>query len=174
MIVDVRQVVHRTFTIHNDPPTIVCPPDQIVECYDDIHVGIPTVTVSCYLGYDVTTTGPALVYGQHDCYGAIYEIVYTVTDECGRKASCTQKFTIDNEGPTIVCPADKTVECYDDIYIGVPTVTTSCYLGYDVTTSGPHLVHGQAYCEGAVYEIVYTVTDDCGRKAKLYSEVHTI
>ena len=153
------------FTIHNDPPTIICPPDQTVECYDDIFVGIPTVSTSCYLGYVVTTTGPALVHGQDDCPGAKYEIVYTVTDDCGRKASCTQTFTIHNDPPTIICPPDKTVECYDDIHVGIPTVSTSCYLGYNVTTSGPHLVHGQDDCPGAKYEIVYTVTDDCGRKA---------
>ena len=153
------------FTIENDPPTIVCPPDLIVECYDDIVPGTPSVTVSCYLDYDVTTDGPHLVFGQDGCDDAKYEITYTVTDVCGRIASCTQTFTLDNHGPSITCPADETVECYDDIHIGTPTVVVACGLHYDVTTDGPHLVFGQDGCDDAVYEVVYTVEDECGRTA---------
>ncbi len=155
----------QTFTIHNDGPTIMCPADQTVECASDIHIGTPTVTSSCHLGTTVTTSGPTLVYGQADCPGAEYEIVYTVEDDCGRTAYCVQTFTIHNDGPTIMCPADQTVECASDIHIGTPTVTSSCHLGTTVTTSGPTLVYGQADCPGAEYEIVYTVEDDCGRTA---------
>ena len=151
------------FTIENDPPTIVCPPDQVVECYDDIVAGTPSVTVSCFLDYDVTTDGPHLVFGQDGCDDAKYEITYTVTDVCGRSTSCTQTFTLDNHGPTITCPADETVECYDDIASGTPVVIVACGLDYDVTTDGPHLVFGQDGCDDAVYEIVYTVEDECGR-----------
>ncbi len=155
----------QTFTIHNDGPTIVCPADQTVECVSHIIIGTPTVTSSCYLGTTVTTTGPHLVYGQNNCPGAKYEIIYTVTDECGRIARCIQIFTIHNNGPTIVCPADQTVECASHIIVGTPTITSSCGLHTTLTTTGPALVSGIANCHGAVYSIIYNVEDACGRTA---------
>ena len=155
----------QTFTIDNEGPSIECPADAIVECYEDIQEGTPVTSTSCGLTSTVTTDGPNLVSGQDDCDGAVYEIVYTVEDECGRSASCTQTFTIDNEGPSIECPADAIVECYEDIQEGTPVTSTSCGLTSTVTTDGPNLVSGQDDCEGAVYEIVYTVEDECGRSS---------
>ncbi len=76
------------------------------------------------MGYVITEVGPHLVYGQDDCPGAKYEIVYTVTDDCGRQASCTQIFTIHNEGPTITCPPDRTIECVYEMVEEIPFVTT--------------------------------------------------
>jgi len=117
------------------------------------------------LSSGVTTVGPNLVSGQADCDGAVYEIVYTATDDCGRSASCTQRFTISNAGPQITCPLDLTVQCTADISAGTPIISGACSLSSGVTTVGPNLVSGQADCSGAVYEIVYTATDDCGRSA---------
>ena len=81
----------------------------------DIAEGTPDTTTSCGLTSTVTTVGPTLVSGQADCDGAVYEIVYTVEDECGRTDECTQTFTISNAGPTITCPADEVVECAGDV-----------------------------------------------------------
>ena len=143
----------QTFTISNVGPTIECPADAIAECADDIVEGTPTVTTSCGLTSTVTTVGPTLVSGTADCDGATYEIVYTVEDECGRTMSCTQTFTVANDGPTITCPADAMVECADDIVEGTPIVSTSCGVTSTVTTVGPTLVSGTADCDGAVYEL---------------------
>ncbi|MDB4438789.1 SpaA isopeptide-forming pilin-related protein [bacterium] len=153
------------FTIANDPPTIVCPADETVECYGDIHAGTPTVTTSCYLGYDVTTSGPHLVYGQVNCLDSKYEIIYTITDDCGRTSSCVQTFTIYNDPPTIVCPIDATVECVDDIMVGTPIISVPCGFNSIQTTVGPTFVSGLEGCNDAVYKIVYSVTDECGRTA---------
>ncbi len=155
----------QTFTIANAEPTIVCPADEIVACATDITEGVPTVTTSCGLASTVTTSGPLLKSGAADCPGAIYEIVYTVEDGCGRMASCTQTFTIVNDAPMITCPANEIVTCADDIMAGSPTVVTSCGVSNSVATLGPTLKSGTADCDGAIYEIVYTVTDACGRMA---------
>ena len=155
----------QTFTIENDGPTIVCPLDVTVECIDDITVGTPTTTTSCGLGSTVTHVGPTLVVGQNNCDGSKYEIEYTVTDECGRTASCVQTFTLEQDPPTIVCPIDETVQCVDDINVGTPIVTVPCGLGSTQDYDGPNLVSGDAGCDGAKYEIVYSVTDECGRTA---------
>ncbi len=155
----------QVFTVVNDGPTITCPADETVECAADITVGMPSFTTSCDLGANISTLGPTLASGDADCPGATYEIEYTVTDDCGRMASCTQTFTIDNAGPTITCPADEVVTCAADIVASTPTFTTSCGLGGSVAVSGLNLVSGTADCPGATYEIEYIVTDDCGRTA---------
>jgi len=143
----------QVFTISNQGPSIVCPADAIVECADDIAEGTPTVESSCGLTTTVTTVGPTLTSGTADCDGATYEITYTVEDECGRTESCTQTFTLSNDGPSIVCPADVVVECVEDIAEGTPTVESSCGSMTTVTTVGPTLTSGTAECEGATYEI---------------------
>jgi len=155
----------QVFTIANDDPTITCPADDMVECEADIVIGTPQTSVACNFTPTVTTVGPTLVTGTADCPGATYEIEYTVTDDIGRTATCTQTLTIANDDPTITCPADAPVTCEADIVEGTPTFTTSCELGGVVTTVGPTLTTGTADCPGATYEIVYTVTDDCGRTA---------
>jgi len=57
-----------------------------------------------------------LISGNDLCDGAVYTIVYTVTDACGVAADCTQTFTLDIAPPTIVCPADETVACFGNLY----------------------------------------------------------
>jgi len=156
----------QTFTIANDDPTIECPADEIVACAADIAAGTPTVVVACELGSTITNTEPELMSGEADCPDATYQITYTVTDACGRTAECTQTFTIANDDPTITCPDDMIIVCPDDIMIGEASFMTSCELGGVVTTAGPTLTSGTDGIPGATYEIVYTVTDDCGRTAE--------
>jgi hypothetical protein len=155
----------QTFTLQNSAPVITCMADAVVECESDILVGTPDVTSSCGSNPSVTNVGPTLVSGAAGCDGAVYEIVYTATDDCGRSASCTQTFTISNEGPRVTCEADVIVECASDIEIVDINVVAFCGTDATVTTSGPTLVSGTADCDGAQYEVVYTATDDCGRSA---------
>jgi len=152
----------QTFTLIVLPPTITCPPDEVVECFSDIVIGTPVAQTSCGLNGAVTTDGPNLVFGLAECNGAMYEVVYTMTDQCGQATSCTQTFTLTVPPPTIICPADETVTCFSDIMEGVVVTSTSCGFGEIVTTDGPNLVAGGDECDQSIYEIVYTVTDDCG------------
>jgi len=155
----------QTFTLNVGAPTISCPGDAIVTCVDDIVAGTPSTGSSCGQGSNVTTSGPTLVSGSAGCDGAVYQITYTVADDCGGSASCTQNFTLSLSAPTISCPGDATVQCLDDIAAGTPVTSTSCSQGSNVTTSGPVLISGNAGCTGAVYQITYTVADDCGDSA---------
>ena len=163
---DRRDTAIQIFTIANDPPTITCPGDMTVDCMADIVIGVPTTTTSCGLGSSVRTSGPTLVSGDDDCPGAVYQVTYTVEDDCGRTASCNQNFTIANDGPMITCPADATVTCFSDVLAGTASATSSCSLGLTaITNTAPALVSGDDGCDGAQYEIMYSVTDDCGRTA---------
>jgi len=155
----------QTFTLNVEGPTITCPADAVVSCMDDITAGNPIATVACNGNGNVTTQGPTLVSGNGACDGAVYEIVYTVTDQCGQTATCAQSFTLNVDAPTITCPADQNVTCLDEVIAGTATTTASCGQNSTVATVGPTLVSGDAGCNGATYEIVYTVTDDCGQTA---------
>ncbi len=156
----------REIRILNDEPTITCPPDETVTCFDKIRKGKPIIKTACKRWYkDLRITDPVLVRGRRNCPGAVYEITYTVTDSCDRKASCVQRFTINNPGPKIKCPQPKEIQCVEDIMVGLPeSVQVSCDLAYTVTTSEPKLIYGKPNCVGAIYEVWYTVTDECGRK----------
>ncbi len=157
----------QTFTIDNAGPIIECIANGTVECEDDIQVSEADVTVTsaCNLGFNINISGP-VVYGQAGCVTALYEYTYTVIDACGRMASCTRFITIDNDPPTISCPAGQTVECSDDIMVNVnnATVTTSCDYGFNLTLSGP-VINGAADCPGTTYTYTYRVQDECGRAA---------
>ena len=160
------------FTLMNHPPTLTCPPDEFVKCEEDIKVQTPVYSTPCGLYANYTFTGPTLVSGQKECPGAKYEIVYTVTDECGRSVSCTQTFTIQNDDPTIICPPDVTLSHIDDFVPGNPTVTGSCGQHITITGNGPVLVSGND-CDGAVYKYTYTATDECGRSVSCDQYIYT-
>ncbi len=152
--------------INNEPPTIDCPPDEVVSCPDQITPSAPLIAVACELGYDLTTDPPVLVSGLGTCPGDVYEISYTVRDICGRASSCVQRFIIDNAGPVIQCPPGEFVTCLDDISTGVPEVMeTACGMEPDLEVSDPVLISGIPECGLSEYIVTYTITDECGRTA---------
>ncbi|MBK8701208.1 MAG: hypothetical protein IPN29_17390 [Saprospiraceae bacterium] len=152
------------FTIKNKDPEITCPPNKEVLCEEDITTGPPTsFKVACELGYDIIISDPLLIHGTKDCTGAIYEVTYTIKDECGRTASCTQLFTILQPDLLIKCPPDRIVLCAKDIVAEKPNITSVCKHLYNTTNTAPVLVSGNADCPGAKYQITYEVSDDCGR-----------
>ena len=156
----------RVFTISNSGPTITCPPSEIVTCEDEIIVGdLPVYNTDCFIGANLSRTGPFLD-GIENCGGTNYTYTYTVVDACGRETSCDQVFTIENDGPTITCPASDIVECFADISVDAAdaSFTTSCDLGATVRVSDP-LVVGTPDCPGTTYTYTYTVEDECGRIA---------
>ncbi len=154
-------------SIANQGPSITCPGDTTVACYGDIEPGIPTINVPCDINYDlqisdVQSTGT----GGDPCFSSNFFITYTVTDDCGRTASCTQSFQVLDSGPTITCPPDATVECYSDIEPGTPTTNSNCG-NTTFTASGivADDIYSDSQCSGDIYYIRYTATDDCGRTA---------
>ena len=152
------------FTINNPGPKIKCPQPKEILCVEDILVGLPeSVQVSCDLKYTVTTSDPKLIYGKPNCVGAIYEVIYTVTDECDRKDSCQQVFTILKDELQITCPPDQTVKCYDDIKPSNAVVKVPCKLHFKVSNSAPKQLSGTKNCNGSVYTITYLIEDECGR-----------
>ena len=152
---------NQVFTIENPEPTITCPDDVIVACAGDIVVGTAEFGTSCGLNNSVFTSGP-IIDGEPDCPGTTYTYMFTVVDACGRQASCNQVFTIESEAPEILCPADMVVTCSAEIAVAIPTFSTSCGLGGDVSINGP-VLDGEPDCPGTTYTYTFTGIDDCGR-----------
>lgn len=157
-------ICDQVFTIGNPGPLTSCWPDTIVECVEDIDIKPPVVTTSCSIDYDQHYDGPTKLAGIDNCPGTVYEISWVVTDACGREVACKQLYTISNDAPQIQCPKDTTVANVDDIKPGKATATVSCALGHNIDVLWPPvLVSGDPNCPGAVYNLIYTVTDVCGR-----------
>jgi len=156
------------FTIPPPPLEIECNESEVVECASDITPSAEDVEITGLIEgveFEVSFGEPVLVEGDAGCSGAIYEVTYTVTDDCDREASCVRTFTLSNAGPTITAPAAVIVECAADAEADIEGVdfTTSCGLNGVVTAAGPFLIDGDGECDGSVWEFVYTVTDDCDR-----------
>jgi len=155
----------KSVQITNEPPTITCPDNGEVTCFADISAMQANFVTSCGINATVATVGPNLMSGLPNQAGAIYEVMYTVTDLCNRTASCVQRYTISSSDITITCPADLTVDCVADIVAGEANASSNCGENVNVTTVGPTLISGNSNCEGAVYEIVYTATNNIGASA---------
>ncbi|MCA1800131.1 MAG: hypothetical protein LC650_02410, partial [Actinobacteria bacterium] len=160
---------------HIPPPAldIECSEDETVECLSDITPSEDDVTVINAIDDESITTTvtvgePVLVSGEEGCDGAQYEVTYTVTDDCDQEASCTRTYTVENEGPTITAPEAVVIECAEDAAADIEGVMAmaACELDYEVTAEGPNLLEGDGFCDGSVWEFVYTVTDECGRTAE--------
>ncbi len=150
----------QVFTIQNAAPTISCPPDVTVTCAADISPVSADFTTSCGSSGNVEISEPVIV-GDADCNGATYTYTHTVTDACGRTASCDQVFTIQNSPPTIIsCPPGATVTCAADINVELVDFTASC--GGSASVVGPSL-QGEPDCSGTIYTYTHIVVDNCGQ-----------
>ncbi len=154
------------FTIDNEGPKIKCPDGYDIICVDEINSGVPQVEVSCDLHYTVVISDPQLIAGIPNCPGAFYAIVYEVTDECGRFEVCEQYFKIIDQDLEVICPDDKTVQCKDEIASEKPVVNIACSNFYNIEVADPQLISGEDDCPGAIYRIIYVITDSCDRRVE--------
>ena len=114
-------------------PTITCPADisqpAVAGCYAEItDLGTPVTDDNCGVA-SVTNDKPA-----NDQYPVgDTTVTWTVTDNCGNIATCTQTVTVtDDQDPTITCPATVTTVadagfCYaTGVDLGTPTTDDDC------------------------------------------------
>ena len=103
-----------------------------------------------------------------NCPNPLIQMTYTITDPCGNSDFCVVDYAIDNVGPTVVCPAGSTFECYIDLLQEVANdslellsngVTMACNMSYTVSVG---VVPTISNCPTDV-TVVFTVTDSCGR-----------
>jgi hypothetical protein len=161
----------------NDGPTIVAPVDLTTDCLGAVspNPDNATATTSCTIGSTVTVDGPQIL-GPIDCNNTIYRYTYTVTDDCGRTASDTQDFRVQNGSPVFQnCPGDNwlVLNCEDyggeagtiaviEAWIASVSATTSCAIPLTVFNNfNPNNINT---CVNNGYNTVtFRATDNCGR-----------
>jgi hypothetical protein len=168
----------QTITVDDmTPPDIDCPPDDEVECVEDIPAPAANLTEFLALGGAVTDNciGPITVTFEGDgplsdpCGGTVQR-TYRATDQCGNFADCIQTFTVNDEtAPTINCPPDDTFECVEDIPAAAQnlaqfeaqggSVSDNCIGDITVTFIGDTPLDDP--CGGTVVR-TYRATDECG------------
>jgi len=115
----------QTITVFdNTPPSILCPVSVTVQCASLVPaVNTASVVSTDNCGGGSTVSFISDVITNQTCTNRfILTRTYRATDACGNSASCSQTITVfDNTPPTILCPANITVQCASQ----VPTVTTA-------------------------------------------------
>ena len=160
--------------------SITCVPGFTITCAEDVIVDVDATFV--FPGFVCNTApGPVTVSGPVitdpvGCTGGTYTFTYSVMNDCGETASCTQVFTLGNQvGPFIInSPAPQTVSCSFNAFPQphLVEVETACGLSSTIEVEGPQ-VFGPAECNGTQYIFTYTARDLCGRTATS-QQVYTI
>jgi|GEM_PF-6422503 len=158
-------------TCDNTNPTITCPANITVNnepgtCGAVVNYIAPVGTDNCSGATTTRTAG--LGSGATFPVGTTTE-TYTVTDAAGNTAECSFTVTVvDNEDPTISCPANITVNhapgtCGAVVNYTAPVGTDNCS-GATTTTRTAGLGSGATFPVGTTTE-TYTVTDASGNTA---------
>ncbi|MCH7785505.1 MAG: HYR domain-containing protein, partial [Bacteroidetes bacterium] len=159
-----------TFTIEDTTdPLIVCPADVIA----NNDPGICGATVVFPDAISIDTCGTvSVVQSAGDPSGTIFPVgvstvEYTATDECGNISICSFTITIiDNEPPTIICPADITVDndlgiCGAIVNYPDPMVMDNCFTGGPTTGTSTAVYSGApvSWTDGTTGLVVDIATD---------------
>ena len=150
--------------IDNLAPVIECPDDITVECDEStapVGTGMASAEDDCLQG--VTLTFADDVEDGNCIYERVITRTWTATDRCGNSISCDQEITVeDSTPPTILCPADLTLECDDDTSpadAGSPIASDNC--GVPVVTYTDALQGDE--CAAQITR-TWTATDVCGNE----------
>ncbi|WP_170154522.1 HYR domain-containing protein [Mangrovibacterium diazotrophicum] len=153
-------------------------------CQATVSVPSPTISNPCNEAYSISNNSPYKT-SDTDASGTypvgVTTVTWTITDASGNVYTCEQDVeVIDNQIPTITCPANAVDEITNggcdlvsDV-VGQPTVADNCgieSLTYVLTgaTTGTSLATGINYADGesfnvGVTTVTYTVTDIHGNK----------
>ena len=173
----------QTFTFNQSlvgPIITEIPLDQTITCASEALPQLAAFNVEIDCGLGSSKTVEALpVIGTPNCPGARYQFRYTVVDACGRIATHTQTYTIQNEPFEYICPsfaceidcsstpeeAIATFEAYTQNVIFV----TSCN-NLDPVVSHNFDPNSLGDC-GSQTTVNFTATDPCGRTATCQSTI---
>ncbi|MEO6130376.1 MAG: hypothetical protein ABIQ02_00915, partial [Saprospiraceae bacterium] len=160
-------------TIHvfdNIPPTVFCPANVTVQCASQVPPANPQgVTASDNCGGLASATFIEDVISNQTCVNRFtVSRTYRATDACGNSATCVQAITVfDNTPPSIVCPANVTVQCASQVPLfNTASVVTSDNCGGSATVlfSGD-IISNQTCVNRFNIHRTYTAIDVCGNTA---------
>ena len=156
------------------PFEITCPGNITVQCISDApcpanvteFLLLPGASATGFCSSNLSILCNTILTTGNSCSGT-YTRTYTVSDDCGNSASCTQIITVnDNTNPTATNPAAVNVQCITDIpAVNINVVTDEA----DNCTTPTVILHneinnGGTGCTGSPYIVTrtYRVTDACG------------
>ena len=148
------------------PEFTFVPADELIECNTSLDGTMATAVDNCG---DVTVTVEEN-FDQGDCGGAyVITRTFTATDACGNASTAVQTITQeDTTAPSLVIPADVTIECDEEVPAAGYTAEDACgAVSVEVTEE---IVAGDCPQEMTILR-TYVATDDCGNSA---SAVQTI
>lgn len=93
-----------TYTVDNIPPSITCPADVTVECFDLV----PEPDINDVITSDNCSAIIVTHEGDDTTMNNVTR-TYLATDACGNSASCTQTITVDDTTPPLCVAQDITV-----------------------------------------------------------------
>lgn len=160
----------------NSAPTIACPDDVTVECdqpTDPGATGMATATGDNCAADDQLTIVFSDVSAQTpmDCGNDSYTITrtWTATDPCGNATNCIQVITVeDTTPPTIVCPANVSIECDEDTApanTGIAVAVDDCAPEAEIVITFADVTTQTAGGCGQYQYLItrtWTATDPCG------------
>ncbi|MEM7574862.1 MAG: PKD-like domain-containing protein, partial [Bacteroidota bacterium] len=141
--------------------------DEQLDCRSDlpaVDFALPVVTDSCG---DVIRSALTIIPGNSGCPEDTVFITrtYFLQDQEDNMAECMQTFTVVSDtDPTIVCPADGTVECGETPVVSAANAVTTdqCSNQSGATSVAGPVVVGDPNVAGTTYTYTYTYTDACG------------
>ena len=163
--------------IDSDAPSIVCPSDAVLGCLDSTNVAsLGTASAMDVCGTNVTVSfADTVIPGTCPAERSI-ERVWTATDDCGNRATCTQTIeVIDSDAPSIVCPSDAVLGCLDSTNVaslGTASAMDVCDTNVAVSFADT-VTPGTCPAESTI-ERVWTATDDCGNASVCTQTIEVI
>jgi hypothetical protein len=151
--------------IDTQVPTIICAAPMTVNtdpgvCETTMTLTVPSAADNCSVA-SVTSNAPATFP-----LGTTV-VTWTVLDGSGNSATCTQSVTVvDNELPTIACPADIVVNnmpgfCGRSVNYATPAFGDNCGIASFTQTDGSGYVSGDLFPVGSTMQ-QFTVVDNSG------------
>ena len=171
--------------IDNETPTITCPADATGntsdngtgDCFTTVALGTPAFGDNCpgasiQAFIETTPIDPVT----HLFTTGVTTVTWKVTDASGNSATCDQLVTvIDDEAPTITCPAaatgntsdDGTGNCTTTVDLGTPVTTSNCAIATVIAYVGGNPINPVTYLFSAAAPttVTWIVTDASGNSA---------
>lgn len=163
--VDASTCVFTVNFLDETPPMLTAPADVTIECdasTSPMNTGMATATDAC----SAPIVGSSDLVFPGGCPGdSLIERTWTASDDAGNFADSIQFITVtDSTPPTIIAPADITIECDADFSpanTGMPTVTDNC-------DAEPLVSFTDVETDFCPLTIVrtWTAVDSCGNQAE--------
>lgn len=162
--------------IDNQNPTITCPANVTFNannnvCFaTNVNLGTPVTSDNCPGQTAVARLNSAIITSTTRFNVGANSVIWTVTDAAGRTASCQQTVSIiDNQPPTISCPANQEADLNNNCMLTVPDlrglVTRNDNCGATTIVQSPVQGTTIASSHNQTHTFTFTVTDGAGLTA---------